>query len=108
MDSYLPNLDNLYPGLSGIDSVQCVCYGPMMTSVAAEVTLVQVKSAGDVAAVKSILQARVDTQVAGGAWYPATIEQWENNSRIVSKGNCVMLIVSASCDDIVKDFNAKF
>ena len=69
--------------------------------------------AGDVQAVKDILQARINYQVGadtnpGGAWYPATIEGWKNNSRIVSNGNYVMLVALEGADDVVAAFNALF
>ena len=62
----------------------------------------------DVDKVKAILQSRIDAQVAGGAWYPSAIDAWQNNSRIVSNGNYIMMVVHESCDSIVSDFNALF
>ena len=97
-----------YPGLSDVDAEQCLVYVSMMSFNGAEAVLVQVSNAADVDAVKAILQARVDAQKSGGAWYPAAVEGWTNNSRIVSNGNYVMLIVSEDCDAIVNDFNALF
>ena len=86
---------------------QVVAFFPMITS---PDTLVVGKLAdgADVDAVKEILQARVDAQVEGGAWYPSAIDVWQNNSRIVSNGSYVMLIVHPDCDAIVSDFNALF
>ena len=97
-----------YPGLSGISTEQCLVYAPMLSLSAAESVLVQVSDAADVDAVKDILQARIDAQVNGGAFYPMSIEAWENNSRIVSNGNYVMLVVSEDCDAVVDEFNALF
>ena len=37
-----------------------------------------------------------------------SMDQWENNSRIVANGNYVMMIVHENCDDIVNEFNALF
>ncbi len=101
-------LEAHYPGLSAVSTVQCVHYAPMMTAVACEFTLVQVADAADVSAVKDILQARIDAQVSGGAWYPATIEQWQSNARIVTNGNYIMLAVYKDSDAVVSDFNALF
>ena len=95
-----------YPGLSDIAVEQCLVYAPMFSLSAAESVLIQVSNASDVDAVKKILQARVDGQVAGGAFYPMAVEAWENNSRIVSNGSYVMLIVSEDCDAVVGEFNA--
>ena len=97
-----------YPGLSDIATEQRLVYAPMFSLSAAESVLIQVSSASDVDAVKDILQARVDAQVAGGAFYPMAVEAWQNNSRIVSNGNYVMLIVSEDCDAVVDEFNALF
>ena len=95
-----------YPGLTDIATEQCLVYAPMMSFSASEAALIQVSSAADVDAVKAILQARVDAQKNGGAWYPAAVEGWENNSRIVSNGSYIMLIVGEDCDAIVDEFNA--
>ena len=100
-------LDN-YPGLSGIAAEQCLVYTPMFSLSAAESVLIQVSDAADVDTVKDILQARVDAQVDGGAFYPMAVEAWQNNSRIVSNGSYVMLIVSEDCDAVVDEFNALF
>lgn len=114
-----PNyLEGFYPGLSGISTEQLVAFAPAMSSVVCEIALVQVANASDVNAVKDILQARIDAQVGdpnsddpndrGLAWYPESIEVWQNNSRIVSNGNYVMLIAREDCDAIVNEFNALF
>lgn len=101
-------LDNFYAGLSGISTKQCLVCVPMMTSVVSEFVLIEVVDAADVDAVKAILQARVDVQAGGGAWYPDTVDGWKNNSRIVSNGNYIMMIVHRDCDSIVSDFDALF
>ena len=64
--------------------------------------------------VKAIFQARIDRMSGAdgdgmpGAFYPGPTEQWLNNSRVVSNGNYVMMVVHESCDDIVSAFNALF
>ena len=79
-----------------------------------EFGLVQVKDSKDVDTVKAIFQARIDRMSGAdgegtpGAWYPGPTDQWMNNSRVVSNGNYVMMIVHENCDDIVKEFNALF
>ena len=42
----------------------------------------------------------------GGAFYPGTVEAWQNGSEIVVRGNCVCLFVGAEKDDMVAAFNA--
>jgi len=101
-------LDGFFPGLSAIATKQCYAYLPAMSAVAAEVVLVEVENASDVEAVKAILQARIDAQVDGGAWYPETIEGWKANSRIVTNGNCVMLAVYSEVETLVSGFNDLF
>lgn len=107
------NLTAYYPGLEDIPTKQMVIYTPMMSAVACEIALVEVENSADVQKVKDIFQARIDAQVGtddepGGAYYPETIEGWKNNSRIVSNGNCVMLIVWEKADQFVEQFNALF
>ena len=99
---------NVYPGLFDIATEQCLPYINMMTMNTSEIVLVEVTNSSDVDKVKEILQSRIDAQVEGGAWYPSAIEAWQNNSRIVSNGNYVMMVVHESCDSIVDDFNALF
>ena len=106
-------LDSFYPGLSGVATRQVVIYQPMMSSVVCEIVLVEVENAADVQTVKDICQARIDYQVGdgtrpGGAWYPESMEGWENDSRIVSNGNYVMLIAYSGCDAVVSAFNGLF
>ena len=85
----------------------------MMSMNNGEFGLVQVKDSADVDAVKAIFQARIDYMAGdgegpGGAWYPGPTEQWTNNSRVVSNGNYVMMVVHENCDAIVAQFNALF
>ncbi len=88
-------LSGAYPGLADIDTLQCAVYAPMMSFSAMELALVEVANSADIDAVKAIFQTRIDAQVAGGAWYPAAIEGWQNNSHIVTRGNYVFLVVTS-------------
>lgn len=101
-------MNNYYAGLSSIATEQCKVYINMMSMNMGEMALVQVKNSGDVAKVKSIFQARIDSMVNGGAWYPEPTRIWTEQSRVVSNGNYVMMVVGEDCDSIVKDFNALF
>ena len=107
-------LDSYYPGLSEIPTKQCGVYIAAISAAVGEIALVEVENAEDVQAVKDIFQARIDYQVGtdsapGGAWYPASIEGWKTGSRIVSKGNCVMMVAFPSgADQIAADFNKQF
>ena len=99
-------LDNAYPGLSAIETKQLVSYGPVISAVAMEYTFVEVANSADVKAVQDILQARIDAQVDGGAWYPETIDTWQNYSEIVTIDNYVCLFVSTDKDVLIEAFRA--
>ncbi len=101
-------IEMYFPGLTSIDTKQLHIYIPGMSAVAYEVVLVEVMNESDVATVEAILQARIDAQAAGGAWYPEVVEGWINNSRIVTNGNFIMLAVGTDCDAFVDGFNALF
>ena len=101
-------LESYYPGLGAVDTKQCLVMGTMMTMNNGEFCLVEVSDNADVDTVKGIFQARIDYMADGGAWYPAATEQWASNSRVVSNGNYVMMVVNESCDAIVDAFNALF
>ena len=100
--------NDLYPGIADIATEQLVIYQPMMGAVVCEIALAEVTDAADIEAVKAIFQSRIDAQVSGGAWYPESIRGWEENSRIVTNGNCVMMIAYSDCDAIVDAFNGLF
>ena len=106
-------MDQFYAGMSDVSAEQKLIYITMMSMNNGEFGLVQVKDSKDVDTVKAIFQARIDYMVGdgngpGGAWYPGPTEQWQNNSRVVTNGNYVMMVVHENCDDIVNEFNALF
>ena len=100
--------NDLYPGISDVETKQLVIFQPMMGAVVCEIALAEVTKAEDVETVKAIFQSRIDAQVDGGAWYPESIEGWKNNSRIVTNGNYVMMIAWQYADDAVTAFNELF
>lgn len=106
LDSAL--LENNYPGLTGYTFQQCVAKASMISAVVSELVMVECSSTDDAAAVAQILQNRIDTQVDGGAWYPASIEQWKQ-AQVVTNGSYVALI---ACSDqsasIAEAFLAQF
>lgn len=101
-------VEGFYPGLTAIGTKQMHIYIPAMSGVPYELVLIQVENAADVDAVKAILQARIDTESANQMNYPAVIENWELNSRIVSNGNYILMAVSEDCEAYVDAFNALF
>lgn len=92
-------LENYYPGLSGIAAVEEILIREPMISVSnVAVGLVKLSdsaSSEDVAAVKSILQARITAQAGGGAWYPESCAAWEKGV-ITSVSNVVGMFVHPS------------
>ncbi len=94
-------LDNFYPGLTAIETTQCVAAMPAISAVAAEFVFVEVANSADIDAVRAILEARIDAQINGGAWYPETVDGWENHSEIVVIGNCVCLFVHMDKDILI-------
>ena len=97
-------LDMNYPGLSELGLKQSVIMAPMMSAVAVEFALVEANDADQAAKAAELFQARIDAQVEGGAWYPETIESWEKDSKIVTAGNYVMLVVMEDNADYIEIF----
>lgn len=106
-------IEMLYPGLLDLDLEQCLVSTAAISSIAWEMALAESKNADGAQAIQDVFQARIDYQVGdgngpGGAFYPETTRQWEENSRIAVNGNYVMLVVSENADAIVEDFNHLF
>lgn len=97
-----------YPGLTDIETEQCLLYVSMMGIKNSELALVQVKNGEDVSKVQKLFQAHMDDMINGGAFYPSDVENWTNYSEVVTNGNYVMLVVSTEKDAIVEEFNALF
>ena len=98
----------MYPGISEYTFTQSVFKAAAMMQVAYEFALVECESAEDAEAVAALFQARVDAQIAGGAFYPTVAESWQN-ADIITNGNVVALIVASSAqEDAVSAFNALF
>ena len=101
-------LDSFYPRLSDYELSQCVVKSAAISAVAFEMALVECANEDDVEAVQGILQSRLDSQVNGGAMYPATVEAWQNGE-VITNGNVVALIVAGEDQaDAVTAFNALF
>ena len=101
-------LEAAYPGLGDYTLNQSVMQMAGISAVAFEIALVEAQSESDAQEIKTIFQDRVDSQIKGGAMYPATIEAWENAS-VIQDGNVVALIVAGeNQSDAVDAFNALF
>ena len=101
-------LDAFYAGLSDLELKQCIVAMPMISAVAAEVALVEVADSADLEKVVEIFKARIQAQIDGGAFYPATVEAWEKHAEVVTNNNTVMLICLDPKGDVVEKFNALF
>ena len=86
-------VETFYPGLSAIELKQSVLVTAAISAVAYEIAMVECADSADVETVQSIFQSRIDSQVDGGAMYPATAEAWEG-AEILTSGNVVALIVA--------------
>lgn len=101
-------LDSLYAGLSDLKPKQCLVYMPMISAVAYEIALVEAASADGAQAVRDIFQSRIDYQIQQGAFYPATVEAWQNSAQIAANGRYVLLICGSNAADVVKNFQNLF
>ena len=86
-------VETFYPGLGGVSLKQSVLVTAAISAVAYEIAMVECADSADVETVQGIFQSRIDSQVDGGAMYPATAEAWEG-AEILTSGNVVALIVA--------------
>ena len=101
-------LDAFYPGLSGVDAPQRVVYMPMITGIVSEYALLECADRDAAAQAAEILEARVQTQAEGGAWYPESVENWAK-AKVITKGNYVAMIAAGELtDSIAADFEKLF
>ena len=99
-------LEEYYPGLSEVPAKQLIVQVPAMSSDVNEVALFQGETVEEAAA--AILQARVDSQVEGGAWYPETQAAWEK-AKVLRQGAYAALIASGEFQESLEEqFNQQF
>lgn len=96
-----------YPGISDVDTQQVFAQTAAISAVAFELVLVACTDSADVETVREIFETRIETQTAGGAWYPATIETW-SEAQIAEHDNIIMLIAGENASEIVEAFEAQF
>lgn len=101
-------IEMYYFGLADIALSQSVIKVPMMSSVVSEYVFVRCEKAQDAAAVAEILQARVDDQAAGGAWYPDSVAAW-GTAQVLTNGSYVAMIAAGDNTAAIADaWNALF
>lgn len=99
---------NFYPGLTDLDPRQVVIAGPMISAVVSEFALAEARNAEDAEKIAAIFQARIDAQAGGGAWYPATVEGWKQDAKVVTNGSYVMMVAIEDNADYIAAFNNLF
>ena len=101
-------LEEYYPGLSEVPAKQLVVKVPAMSSDVNEIVLMQCETEEDAEHAAAILQARVDAQVEGGAWYPETQAAWEK-AQVLRRGAYAALIASGEFQESLEEqFNQQF
>lgn len=101
-------LEEYYPGLSEIPAKQLAAKVPAMSSDVNEIVLMQCETEEDAEKAAAILQARVDAQVDGGAWYPETLEAWQK-AKVLRQGAYAALIASGEFQESLEEqFNLQF
>lgn len=101
-------LESYYPGLAEIETEQLIARMPLMSAVVNEVVFLQCSSEEDAATAASILQERVAMQAEGGAWYPESMEAWEE-AAVIQNGAYVAMIASAEYQEEIEEcFNELF
>lgn len=101
-------LEEYYPGLSEIPAKQLVVKIPAMSSDVNEIVLIQCETEEGAEKAEEILQARVDAQVEGGAWYPETQAAWER-AAVLREGSYAALIASGEFQESLEEqFNLQF
>ena len=88
-------LEAYYPGLSELSARQLVAMVPAMSSDVNEIVLFQGETEEDAASAAELLQARIDSQIEGGAWYPESLEAWKS-ARVLRQGTYAALIASGA------------
>ena len=101
-------LENYYPGLKDIPTKQLIVRVPMISAAVAEFVLMECETESDADKAKAILEQRAEDQANGGAWYPASMEAWED-AQVISNDRYVALLASSSHQSEAAElFNAKF
>ena len=108
MDVETDMVSSVYPGLEAYGTKQAVLKTAAISAVPFEFALVELEDAANAQAVADIFQARIDAQINGGAFYPATVEGWQN-AEVITHGAVVALIcASEEQSRAVSDFNNLF
>lgn len=95
-------LESYYPGLSELPAEQLVAMIPAMSSDVNEIVLFQGETEADAEEAAAIFQARIDSQIEGGAWYAETQAAWEG-SAVLQNGPYAALIASGTFQESLEE-----
>jgi len=95
-------LEEYYPDLSGVPAEQLIALVPAMSSDVNEIALIQGETEEDAERAAEIFQARIDSQVEGGAWYAETLEAWQG-ARVLRRGTYAALIASGEFQETLEE-----
>ena len=99
VDALPPGLiPEFYPGIEDHHAIQLDVRVAMISAVSFELALVEAEGQASAEAIAEILQARVNSQIESGAFYPQAVEAWQN-AEIIVCGNVAALIVAADFQD---------
>lgn len=101
-------LEQYYPGLGEMDLLQSVVKIPKISSAVNEYVFLQCASPEDAKAAAKILQARIDGQASGGAWYPASVRAWGAAQVAVNGNYAAMIAAGEDTGKILSEWNALF
>jgi hypothetical protein len=99
--------ENFLPGIADISLSESVMKTPAISAAVCEILMVKCENADDAAAVKAIFDARVQSQIDGGAWYPASIEQWQK-AEVVTAGAYVAMFAGQDAARMASMFTETF
>lgn len=101
-------LESYYPGLGAVEAEQRIAKVPVMSSDVNEIVLIQCGTEEDAEAAAAILQARIDAQVSGGAWYAETLAAWQK-AKVLRQGTYTALIASGEFQaELEEQFQQQF
>lgn len=108
MDLDAEMLELYYPGLWELAPKTCIAKVPLMSYAVNEYVFVACESEKDAETAAGLLQARIDAQSGGDAWYPETVDQWKA-ANVITHGAYTALIASGEHQsDIEAAWNALF
>lgn len=95
-------LEEYYPELCEIPVAHLIVQVPAMSSDVNEIALVQCGTEEDAERAEEALQARIDRQLDGGAWYPETQAAWKK-AKVLREGTYAALIASGAYQETLEE-----